>query len=195
MKKLKIPLRIPKGLYPKITQAFGDKRLVDWYKKNGVDIDFHNGVDITVGNSVQTYGTAIVAPIKSYYDKVWFDEPMSTKGNGIAITFEHDKEYYRMIAWHTSENVEKNKYKEGDTIAYIGNSGLVTPKPTPSKAHNGAHIHLMLYKNGELIDPMELFDITQWYEGDDTGVEKDLPPLFWALQRAKELLNELLLKK
>lgn len=202
--KYPIPLSIPKGFYPIITQAYGDKSRVDWYKANGINISEHNGTDIVIsGGKEMTYGTKIVNPFPSnaFLSRSWWEHPMSTKGNGIEIGWNENKDYYRMLAWHCSEIcLGGGIYKPEETIGYIGNSGLVDPKPTPSCPFCGSHIHLMVYKNGELIDPMTIFDITKWFVAEaDTPVDKDVPPLYWVvtnfIRPAVEALSKLILKK
>ena len=200
MKKLPFPIEIPEGSFPIITQAYGDKSKVAWYKKNGVDINEHNGVDVVVsGGKDATYGARVVCPFpQAALNKTWWDHPMSTKGNGIMISYQDGKDYYQMLVWHCSEIITKSLYKERDIIGFIGNSGLVDPKPTPESPFSGSHIHLMAYLNGKLIDPMEIFTIKEWYTGKDTGAIKDLPALQWVLDYAKskvEALFKLIFKK
>jgi hypothetical protein len=36
-----------------------------------------------------------------------------------------------------------------------------------------------------------MFDETKWYTSPDTGQEKDLPPLFWAVKYAQEQMKKL----
>lgn len=189
---MKLPLRIPVGFKPIITQPYGDKSSVDWYKANGLDLTEHNGTDFIVGDSIQTYGTPVVCPVpKAELSRIWFTNAMSTSGNGIQICWEDNGGNYSMRCWHLSETVSKMEYSEGDIIGYLGNSGLCRPAPTYSQPFNGSHLHLMLWKNSKLIDPLSYFNKNEWYVGEDTGTEKDLPPLFWALNYAKGLLQAL----
>jgi murein DD-endopeptidase MepM/ murein hydrolase activator NlpD len=88
--------------------------------------------------------------------------------------------------------VVKSSYREGDIIGYIGNSGLCRPAPTPQRPFDGAHLHLMLFKNGILIDPLTVFNPNEWFVFSDTGVDKDAPPLQWALNFVKSQLAKLL---
>jgi hypothetical protein len=193
--KYKLPLAVPKGEKPIITGPYGanDPELLAWYAEHGLNLTAHNGVDIVVGDSILTYGTRIVCPVpEAELSQTWWDYPMSTKGNGIQIAWEEGPDRYNMRAWHCSEIVTNRlSFKEGDVIGYIGNSGLVRPAPTPQRPFDGSHIHLMLYKNGVIIDPMTVFNIKDWFTQEDTGVEKDLPPLQWALKYAKEQFEKL----
>ena len=191
--KYPLPFSIPFGLKPVITQPYGDTSAVAWYKEHGLNLTAHNGIDYCVGDSIQTYGTPLVCPFpKADLSKTWWENPMSTSGNGIQIGFEEGNDRYLVRFWHCSDIVTQGIYKEKDIIGYIGNSGLVRPAPTPQKPFDGSHLHLMVFKNNVLIDPLEIFDKDKWFTSEDTGVEKDLSPLFWALNYAKEQFKKLL---
>lgn len=188
MTKYPLPLRIVKGRKPIVTQEFADRSNLEWYKQNGINLDDigHNGTDIVIsGGSIATYGTEIVSPVPNALPtKVWFDHAMSSKGNGIQIQWRDERGFCQMLAWHCSECVFKEEYKAGDVIGYIGNSGLVRPQPheKPYEAYNGAHLHLMVWVKGVLVNPREVFDFDKWFVSEkDTSVEKDLPPLKWVL--------------
>ncbi len=43
---------------------------------------------------------------------------------------------------HCSDVVQKQFFKEGDVVAYIGNGGFVNPAPTVQDAYAGEHLHL-----------------------------------------------------
>lgn len=186
---MKLPLSSP--IKPTITQLFGDKSRIAWYKTNGIDIEEHNGVDFTVGNPEMTYGTKLVCPFPSAgLSRTWFTDPCSTKGNGIEISYEN----YLARFWHCSEITVKSNYREGDVVGYIGNSGLCNPSPTDTRPFDGSHLHLMVFKDGILIDPLTIFDRNAWYVSPDTGVDKDLPPLNRVLKYMKDVLYSLLAK-
>lgn len=171
---------------------YGDTSNLAWYIANGLNISYHNGTDFVIGDSIQTYGTKLVCPFpQSYLSQKWWDIPMSSKGNGIQISWEEGTDRYNVRFWHCSEIVTKLSYKEGEVIGYIGNSGLVKPAPAPQSPFAGAHLHLMVYKNGVLIDPLEIFDKDQWFLSDDTGLEKDLPPFFWVVNFIKEQIEKI----
>jgi len=180
MKKYPLPIEIVRGRIPIVTQEFGETKNVAWYKANGVNVDSHNGTDIVIsGGSVATYGTKLVNPFpKALVNKVWFESPLTTKGNGVKIQFTDERGKISTVVWHCSECNYQEEYLERDTLGFIGNSGLVTPAPTFAAVHNGAHLHLMSYVNDVLVDPREIFDFTKWYVSEtDTGVVKDLPPI------------------
>ena len=146
-------------------------------------------MDYVIGDSTLTYGTKLVCPFPTAtLSKSWWVNPLSTQGNGIEI----QSGIYKVRFWHCSEIVVKSNYKEGDAIGYIGNSGLCSPAPTDIRPFDGSHLHLMVYKNNELIDPLEIFDKEMWYVGVDTTVDKDLPPLFRVVKYMKTLVEKLL---
>lgn len=179
-----LPLSIPLGDKPTITQEFGDTSNATWYMENGLFLTAHNGTDIVVGDSVLTYGTKIVCPVPSaQLSQVWWSNPMSTSGNGIQIAWEEDGDRYNMRAWHCSKVEAKPFYSLGETIGYIGNSGLCKPAPSLIHPYDGSHLHLMMYKNGEIIDPLTIFDRTKWFIGEDSGVEYDVEPIKWAINK------------
>lgn len=191
--KYPLPISCPVGFKPTITQRYGDTSNAQWYKDHGINMTTHNGLDIVIGDNYQTYGTKLVCPVpNAELSQTWFTDAMSTAGNGIQIGWEEGVDRYNLIFWHCSEIVVKNTYKEQDIVGYIGNSGLVSPPVTPQSPFAGSHLHLGLRKNNILIDPLTIFDETKWYTSEDSGQEKDLPPLFWALKYAQEQFKKLL---
>jgi murein DD-endopeptidase MepM/ murein hydrolase activator NlpD len=190
--KYHLPISCPVGFKPTITQRYGDTAMVAWYQAHGLNLTSHNGIDIVIGDSIQTYGTKLVCPVpNAQLSMTWFTDPMSTAGNGIQIGWDDGADRYNLIFWHCSEIVSQETYKEGDIVGYIGNSGLVKPPPTPQQPFNGSHLHLGLRKNNVLIDPLTIFDKDEWFISEDTTQAKDLPPLFWALEYAKSQLKKL----
>jgi len=179
--KLPLPIEIVKGRRPHITQEYGNTSFADWYKSNGINIDAHNGTDIIIiGGKAQgqdTYGTRLVSPTNSTLTRTWFTTPMSTKGNGIELRWDDERGAIHMLLWHTSELNTQNTYKEGETLAYIGNSGLTSPSPSVWNVYAGSHLHLGTFINGVLCNPREIFDFDKWYVSEtDTSIEKDLSP-------------------
>lgn len=197
MTKLPFPIRIPQGAKLFVTQQFADKSNAAWYKANGVNLDAHNGVDvIVIGNNGErpdraTYGAALVCPVNNAERlSITFDSPMSTKGNGIKLVFWHEGQSFLINYWHCSEVVSKPTYKLGEEVGFIGNSGLVAPAPAINGVFNGAHLHFMCYVNGKLVNPLDYFDINKPFIGKDTGIEKDLPPFFWAIEKIRAMFSK-----
>lgn len=206
MRKLPIPIRVPDGYRLAMTQPYANTGLNDWYARNGITAPFHNGVDLVITdrlgrtNWTKTYGAALITPTSGWrIVKITFDTPMATKGNGITI---ESPEYVengvtkksQVVFWHCSATRSLPGTLPAFTeVAYIGNSGLVRPEPSPVCAHCGSHLHLMLFDytfNGSFwtldnnnngvggaIDPLTRFDLSNVIYGADTSVDKDLPPL------------------
>lgn len=187
---MKLPISAP--IKPTLTQGYGDTSRVAWYKTNGINIDFHNGLDYVVGDSTLTYGTKLVCPFPTAaLSKSWWTNPLSTSGNGIEI----QSGEYKVRFWHCSEIVIKSSYKEGDVVGYIGNSGLCSPAPSDNRPFDGSHLHLMVFKNDVLIDPLTIFKKDEWFLSTDTTIEKDLPPLFRVVKYMTEIVKNLLVSK
>lgn len=198
-------------------QAYGATGMVDWYKEKGIDIPFHNGTDFNLsGGPDKTYGSELAA-LEDGMEivKRTYDIPMSTKGNGVTIQtkpFEEDGilKICQFVYWHCSEiENKKNVFNKGETVAWIGNSGAVSPEPSPACIYCGSHLHLMLFEyfflNGSWIlqeadngvggaqDPMKRIDMGQIFFAEDTGIEKDLPPIEWVLEKIREKVAALAL--
>ena len=162
-----------------MTQAYGDKSRVAWYRANGLNLTEHNGTDWITGTARETYGTELVCPFPTAkVVKIEWDSPMTTKGNGVTIAYQN----LQIVLWHTGEvPVKLNQtLKEGETVCYIGNSGLCYPSATPQRPYDGSHLHFMLFVDGILKDPLTMFDKDKWYIGKDSGAEHDIEPLKWS---------------
>ena len=188
------PFRSPHKI--SVTQEYGNKTNNSWYLQNGIDIPFHNGIDVVFDNDTpkSTFGTECVCPFDSAVVKVTWNDTHSTKGNGVTIQSQPiDGFIYQVVFWHTCELAVKegDVLKKGDVVCYIGNSGLCKPERGILSPFNGAHCHLMVFKyvpgvngnwvlkNGQngvqgAIDPRELFDFTKCEVGVDTGLSRDM---------------------
>lgn len=206
MKNLTFPIKIHSGLKPIITQHYGVKDNVSWYVANNVNIPFHNGCDLILsGDPMQTYGSELITPSENWrIVKTTFDSAMSTKGNGVTIeseSFIEDgiEKKLQVVYWHCSK-IETSPHirPKNDTVAWIGNSGLVSPAPSPVCIYCGSHLHLMLFEFhkengwwrlqnqdngvGGAIDPMTRFSISNLVYGEDTNISFDTEPIKWALK-------------
>lgn len=192
-KMINAPFRSPHKIHSTFNE-YGNTSFNSWYHANGINIPFHNGIDINFGTPRDTFGTECICPFDSAVVKVTWNDTHSTKGNGVTIQSEPiDGVIYQIVFWHTCElNVkEGDKLKKGDVVCYIGNSGLCSPARSILRPFDGSHCHLMLFKfkqgvnnNWELqnsnngvggaVNPRELFDFTQCSVGADTGFERDM---------------------
>jgi len=218
---MKFPFKVPNGYKLKVTQPFGSISKLQFYKDRGIDIPFHNGVDIVLvdsqGREVPkvTYGSALITPSVGWQIvKTTFDNPMSTKGNGVTIQSSEIIDTlgrvtrWQLVFWHCSEVV----YTKGilgafETVGYVGNSGAVSPAPSIACPYCGSHLHLMLYihekRDGTwyVLDPangvggaqdvLKYIDINDVYYGNDTDFLKDEPPLMWLISQLNSLILSL----
>lgn len=191
--KFKFPIRIHSNKKLRISQYYGDDRNKEWYKENNLNITKHNGIDYLLnGKRTQSYGTELpcIFPeakvVRRYYTNA-----MSTTGNGLRIAYRDPQGVkWEAVYWHCSEVTEKRELKLGDTVALMGNSGLVMPKPTNKRPYNGTHCHFMLYRNGKLVNPILYMGVADVFYGKDTGIEKDLAPLAWVLSYISNKLKQ-----
>lgn len=200
----KFPIRIPQEWRVIITQGFKSTELAEWYKKQGLDYPEHLAIDLVIGNpeytSWTTYGATVVCPFPTA-ELITCEPGTGPDGKGGRFQIETtlaDGTKLRMGGIHCSEVVNQSSFKEGDIVAYIGNGGYVKPAPTPEKAYAGGHLHLSRSekKVGELNftpkDPLEIFNIYEPFRGEDSGFEKDIKPIAWAMGWNKEKINEIL---
>lgn len=114
----------------------------------------HKALDyITQGATGNTYGKEIRAvadgTVKvaerglgkagSYGNYVLIDH-----GNGVATRYAHCSGFKVEAGQHV---------KQGDVIAYVGNTGNVSPAPTPQNPHAGAHLHFEVIVQGVRVNP------------------------------------------
>ncbi len=100
-------------------------------------IQFHNGVDIAC-----PVGTPIMAPLDGEITELWNH---STGGKSLAMKSGNTRFGFAHLSSYSSAIGQK--VKEGEIIAYSGNSGRVT----------GPHLHFTVTDNGRLKDPLNMF--------------------------------------
>lgn len=125
--------------YPNVTISAG------WYGYPG-----HKGIDfITKGATGNTYGKEIRAAA----DGVVYTAEMHYSW-GYNVYINHGNGVYTRYAHCSKLLVSKGQHvKQGQVIAYVGNTGNVSPKPSPSNPHAGAHLHFEVYVNGTRVNP------------------------------------------
>lgn len=129
-------MMLPKGI--RVSSPFGERIHPVTKQKQ-----FHNGIDI-----VMPVGTSILAPMCGKVIDVY-----ENAIGGLQLIFEcaaEGGERYTFGFAHLSRVVaiKGNYYNEGDIIAYSGNTGRST----------GAHLHFTVRLNGNLIDPMIIYE-------------------------------------
>ena len=179
MTKYKFPLRIAEDKKVILTQGFKSQELIDEYKKNGYNIQFHDAIDVATGTLKDTHGTPLVCPFPKA-ECIYFDDSGATgtqKADRVQIKYVDGDTEYIMGGLHFSKMLYQQNYVFGETIAWLGNSGFVLPAPTKDSPLNGSHLHLTLRVNGVIVDPLLYFDINNPFRGEDTGDAFDVNEL------------------
>lgn len=125
--------------YPNVVISAG------WYGYPG-----HKGIDFTTaGATGNTYGKEIRAAADGV---VYSAEMHSSWGYNVYIN--HGNGVYTRYAHCSKMLVSKGQtVKQGQVIAYVGNTGNVSPKPTASNPHAGAHLHFEVWVNSTRVNP------------------------------------------
>ncbi len=125
--------------YPNVVISAG------WYGYPG-----HKGIDFTTaGATGNTYGKEIRAAADGVVKSAemhpsWGYNVYINHGNGVYTRYAHCS---KML-------VSKGQpVKQGQVIAYVGNTGNVRPRPTASNPHAGAHLHFEVWVNGDRVNP------------------------------------------
>lgn len=110
----------------------------------------HKGIDfVTAGATGNTYGKEIRAAA----DGVVYSAEMHYSW-GYNVYINHGNGVYTRYAHCSKMLVSKGQtVKQGQVIAYVGNTGNVSPKPTASNPHAGAHLHFEVWVNGTRVNP------------------------------------------
>ena len=182
--KYKYPIRIPAGWKLTLSQGFHSE---------------HNGNDVVCGDGAMTYGIPVVWSfpwVGTVYDSV-VDSPIAANVTKAHVQVDcvdpNTGIAYSVIYIHLSGatfyqpyGAPQHAFNQGDVIGYIGNGGLVRPKPTVENPFGGSHLHLGLgvKKVGELnytmVDPSLYFDLNDpWRGADDPS--RDKPVYDWAI--------------
>lgn len=110
----------------------------------------HQGIDFTTaGATGNTYGKEIRAAAdgvvySSEYHYSWGNNVYVNHGNGVYTRYAHCSK----LLVGKGETV-----KQGQVIAYVGNTGNVSPRPTAANPHAGAHLHFEVWVNGKRVNP------------------------------------------
>ena len=129
-----------------VSQMFGVS--ADLYKRE-FGIPAHNALDIVVRDDRQGFGTTVYSMHVGKVERIVYDVPHKTRGNGIYILSE-DKTF-STVYWHLSSfqvNVGET-VRAFQPIATMGNSGHVFPSPTSACPRCGTHLHAGLQIHGK----------------------------------------------
>lgn len=127
------------------SQLFGvNPNLYKNFNKAGL----HNGADFFKGGERGGYGDKVLAMHNGQVEKIVYDVPHQTKGNGIYLLSEDGT--YSSVYWHLSgfDCQIGEMISAGQTIGRLGNSGFVRPLPTKEFPWWGVHVHIGVFKHG-----------------------------------------------
>jgi len=100
-------------------------------------------LDICVREKGFGFGTPIHATHDGTVEKIFYDIPHRTRGNGLYLL--SDDKSFSTVYWHLSQFSDNvrigHKITQGQVIGLMGNSGFVRPLPTQDKPRNGTHLH------------------------------------------------------
>ena len=105
---------------------FGAFPAWEYYPSTGT----HIGTDFKV-----VVGTSIFAPSDGEMFRIEYNQ---YKGNTGIFIFKHNGIEWGLELCHLKEQPKKGEYREGEIIAYSGNTGSAT---------TGAHLHAVLHRN------------------------------------------------
>jgi murein DD-endopeptidase MepM/ murein hydrolase activator NlpD len=113
------------------TSMFGDR--VNPY---GSNMEFHNGVDISMKNG---------SPIKAVRSGIVFYSGWRD-GYGHTVVIQHEDGYSTFYAHCSKIMVQVGDWvKQGDQIALVGSTGRST----------GSHLHYSVMRHGQLLNPLK----------------------------------------
>lgn len=131
MKEFKISYPV-KPLF--ITQTFAEVANLEYYKKNGVNITSHNGIDYLAKHG---------QPVYAAHDGIAYPEVDDKQGHGVVVVtvnkhpYKKTEAYFKTIFWHLIDNIPVTGgqfVKKGEIIGYANSTGLST----------GDHLHFSL---------------------------------------------------
>jgi len=117
----------------KITSRYGT-RINPISGKN----EFHNGVDVQAASGTPVKSPAAGTVLKVYYNSLGGNQVI-VQHTGLITGYAHLSKYFVTPG---------EKIQSGHIIGHVGTTGQST----------GAHLHFTTAKNGDLIDPLTLFN-------------------------------------
>ena len=109
----------------------------------GIDLCTRGATGNTYGKEIRAAADGIVASAEYHYS--WGNNVYINHGSGLYTRYAHCSS----IVVSQGQSVSR-----GQIIAYVGNTGSVPERPTPSNPHAGANLHFEVWVNGERVDPI-----------------------------------------
>lgn len=189
----KLPIAVPPGKKFFIVQRYGPSNSVLNSPGPNGEPHFHHGIDIAFATEVEGYGVPVVCPVpNATVVGINFDGAMTSTSNTINLEWrEADGRKFNMAAVHVSGVEKKAPYVEGAIIGYLGNAGLVSPKPTILNPYLGTHLHLGLQIDDYWVDPALYFDLTAAYVGEVVPDIRKMLPVHWAWSELANHMEDL----
>lgn len=189
--KWRIPIAVAPGHRVILTQPYGPTSNPLEPKGPNDEPHFHYGLDLVCGDDHYTYGAPVVCPFPS---GVITSEMVagSIDGEGSYLFCAHTDANgieRKILCYHLSEAQPVGMVAEGSVLGKIGNTGLVSPKPSLVDPYAGAHLHLEYYINGVRVDPLPHFDITNPFIGPVPSKADALPATNWLIGKLYDLLR------
>ncbi len=181
--KFPLPLQLPEGHTPIITQHFGvSTEELEPAGPNG-EPHYHYGTDIVLGTDHDTYGAALRLPFPVGRINQYLQPTQGMQNTPFVQLLypAQDGTKYEIVLAHVSEIEPAKDFVYGDIVAKVGNLGLVYPQPNLKDPYQGAHLHLGLKVNGAWVDPEQYFDFTKWFTGAAPTQQDQLPATNWLI--------------
>lgn len=116
----------------------------------------HNGADMVGDGPHGGYGE----PVKAMHSGrvIAAKQGHKTMGNAVYLLDTSNKFYSVYMHMSRLNVIEGQHVVEGATIGFIGNAGLVSPKPTSSNPKAGTHLHVSFrqFPTGIYFDPIPM---------------------------------------
>jgi len=139
-----------------------------WGWRSLSSTSIHRGVDIPV-----SYGTTVNSIEAGTVVTRGSDSEM-----GLYIRINHGNGIYSQYQHLSSQSVyETNPVYKGEPIGLSGNSGSVSPAPTPEKPYNGSHLHFDIFfdndRTNKVVNP-----VSSYNSGDTRSGNTNPDPVF-----------------
>ena len=115
-------------------------------------MSFHDGIDIPAPSN-----TAIISPSNGVVSKTYNSQ---TVGNTVEITSGEYKFVFHHMNFFSVE--QGQEVKKGEQVGGVGSTGTLS---------TGPHLHFTVYKNGTLINPLEIVNFNDTFE--DSGKKEN----------------------
>ncbi len=144
---LKLPYYLPNSL--EVTQGYGNEQLCNAYQSTHCHKDLY-ALDLS-GEKSLIYGKPVISSSEGTIYKINFsDEYGGGYGYYVEVLSENNLLLmYAHLEKPSSEILVNKKINQGELVGTIGNTGKVSPMPTPNDLYAGTHLHFAMYQKQE----------------------------------------------